>query len=54
MKQRLRDTRSVADSSLVHPSTLTPLLFPEHLTIVKINHFSATNLFPVHTVISAQ
>jgi hypothetical protein len=37
----------------------TPLLsqpphFSEHLTIVKINHFSATHLFPACTVISAQ
>ncbi len=53
-KRRLCNTRSVADSSLVHSSTLTSLLFSEHLTIVKINHFSATYIFPAHTVISAQ
>ena len=44
-KQRLRDTRSVADSSLVHsPSSLPPHFFSP-LTIVKITHFSATYIF---------
>jgi hypothetical protein len=53
-KRRLCDTRSVADSSLVHSSTLIPPHFFTPLTIVKINHFSATHLFLAHTVISAQ
>jgi hypothetical protein len=34
-KRRLRDTRSVADSYLVHSSTLIPPHFSERLTIVK-------------------
>ncbi len=53
-KRQLRDTRSVADSSLVHSSTLIPPHFSEPLTIFKNNHFSATHLFLAHTVISAQ
>jgi hypothetical protein len=54
-KRRLRNTRrSVADSSLVHSSTLIPPHFSEPLTIVEINHFSATQFFLAHTVISAQ
>jgi hypothetical protein len=44
-KRQLRNTTSVADSSLVHSSTLIPLHFSEHLTIVKITHFSATYIF---------
>jgi hypothetical protein len=44
-KRRLRDTRSVADSSLVHSSTLIPPHFSEPLTIVKITNFSATCIF---------
>jgi hypothetical protein len=50
-KRRLRDTRSVADSSLVHSSTFIPPHFFTPLTIVKINHFSATHLFLAHIVI---
>jgi hypothetical protein len=44
-KRRLRDTRSVADSNLVHSSTLIPPHFSEPFTIVKITHFSATYIF---------
>jgi hypothetical protein len=44
-KRRLRDTRSVADSYLVHSSALIPPHFSTPLTIVKINHISATHLF---------
>jgi hypothetical protein len=44
-KQRNRDTRSIADSSLVHSSTLIPLNFSEPLTICQNNHFCATHLF---------
>jgi hypothetical protein len=53
-KWRLRNTRSAADSSLVHSSTLIPPHLFTPLTIVEINHFSATHLFLAHTVISAQ
>ena len=44
-KRRLCNTRCVADSSLVHSSTLIPPHVSEPLTIVKITHFSATYIF---------
>jgi hypothetical protein len=53
-KRRLRDTRSVAYTSLVHSSVHNPPPLFTPLAIVKINHFSATHLFLAHTVVSAQ
>ena len=50
-KRRLRNTRSVADYSLVHSPVSQPPHFFTPLTIVKNNHFSATHLFSAHTVI---
>ena len=45
--------RSVADSSLVHSSGHIPPVFFTPLTIVKINHFSATYIFVTTTHICA-
>jgi hypothetical protein len=53
-KRRLRDTRSEADSSLVHSSTLIPPHFSTPLTIVKKNHLVPLTFFLAHTVIFAQ
>jgi hypothetical protein len=44
-KRRLRNTRSVADYTLVHSSVSQPPHFSAPLTIVKITHFSATYIF---------
>jgi hypothetical protein len=53
-KRRLRNTRSVPDSFLVHSLVSQPLHFSDPLTIVKTTQFSATYIFVKLLLIFAQ